>query len=261
MFASISTSFVLILAKLYLSSVCSSRGLQQALEQWIECLEEWKGMSGDTEGPWSTITQPCCVILLNNDENTPSSSENRTAAHKVLSVILFRLMLLGSEIEGSPHRVPAPIAWVAAHAYLLNLSISGAGAYGILQPAIVGAVLTNIRSWCRNSSVHRAAGGVSSEKGKGVPSNKGKGSGRGVAKKRGRGNGSAGAGDAESDSESLGESDEEHASGDGRSRRSRLAASSSDCGDVHELHTCVRLLKDCLASVPLASHQVNFYDP
>lgn len=178
-------------------------------------------------------------------------------------------MLLGSEIEGSPHRVPAPIAWVAARAYLLNLSISGAGAYGILQPAIVGAVLTNIRSWCRNSSVHRPAGGVPSEKGKGVHSdkmkgvlsNKGKGSGRGGATKRGRGNGSWGAGDAESDSESLCESDEEHASGGGRSRRSRLAASSSGCGDMYELHACVRLLKDCLASVPLASHQVNFCDP
>lgn len=246
----------------------SSREPQQALDPWIECLEAWRGTSasGDSEGPWSTITQPCCVVLSNNDENTPPSSENSIAAHKVLSVILFRLMLLGSEIEGSPHRAPAPIAWVAARAYLLNLSISGAGAYGILQPAIVGAVLTNIRSWCRNSSVHRPAGGAPSEKGKGVPSdkrkgvtiNKGKGNGRGGTKKRGRGNGSRGAGGAESDSESLGESDEEHASESGSSRRSKLAASRSDGGDMSELHACVRLLKDCLASVPLVSHQVNF---
>lgn len=69
----------------------TSWGLQQTLESWIRCLEAWRGIlaSGDSEGPWSTIAQPCCLVLSNDGENTPPSSKNLLTTYKASSVISF----------------------------------------------------------------------------------------------------------------------------------------------------------------------------
>ena len=91
------------------------------------------------------------------------------------------------------------------------------------------------------------AGGVSNSAGGG----KGKGKG---AKKRGREN---------ADAESDGESSDEDQSGvvQGGARKARLAVGGADRGFVPEVQACVGLLKACLASVPLGSHQVICGEP
>lgn len=153
------------------------------------------------------------------------------AAHKALTVILFRAMLLGDEVEGSPHRRPAAAAWAAGRAYLLMLSLPGAAAYGVLQPAVLGMVLTNLRSWCRNSSVYRPGGGAAAGK-------------KGPQKRR-RGEDAGGA--HESDDGNDGDGD-----GGGGGGHSAGGASGG------EVQACLKLVKACLACVPLASHQVSF---
>lgn len=134
----------------------------QALAPWVRCLEAWAGPQGSQQpdGPWPTMTQLSTAILpsSNPDLQTgrarrtpPTPSETPLAAHKALTVILFRVMLMGSEVQGSAHRAPAAAAWAACRAYLIMLSLPGAAAYGILQPAVLGLVLTNLRAWCRSS--------------------------------------------------------------------------------------------------------------
>eukprot|EP00903_Cladosiphon_okamuranus_P012149 g11397.t1 len=140
-------------------------------------------------------------------------------------------MLIGDDVEGSPHRRPAAAAWAAARAYLLMLSLPGAPAYGVLQPAVLGMVLTNLRSWCRNSTVYRPGGGGAAEKKKGP-------------QKRRRGE-DAGGGAEEGDSD-----DGDDGDGDGGRRRV-----SSGRASGAEVQACLKLLKACLACVPLASHQ------
>jgi len=176
------------------------------------------------------------------------------AAHKALTVILFRVMLLGDEVEGSPHRRPAPAAWAAARAYLLLLALPGAAAYGVLQPAVLGVVLTNLRSWCRNSNVYRPGGGGAGGAG-------GAGAGAGAEKKapqkRRRGedvvDDEAGGGG----SDDGGDSDED--GGGDRRRAGRGGGRNGGGGNAtgEEVAACLKLLKACLACVPLASHQVG----
>lgn len=210
------------------------------------------------------ITQPCAA-LLSSAASGPSAAAPSSegggggggapiAAHKALTVILFRVMLLGDEVEGSPHRRPAPAAWAAARAYLLLLALPGASAYGVLQPAVLGVVLTNLRSWCRNSNVYRPGGGGAGGAG-------GAGAGAGAEKKapqkRRRGEDAV---DDEADgagSDDGGDSDED--GGGGRRRAGRgggRGGGGSATGE--EVAACLKLLKACLACVPLASHQVGF---
>lgn len=154
------------------------------------------------------------------------------------------MLLAGAEVQSSPHRVPAPAAWLAGRAYLAMLSLSGAGAYGILQPAAVGLVLTNIRSWCRNSNVHRPGGGST-----------GKGGGAGLKGAQKRRHGAGGTEDASDDEDSEGE-----AEGGGRRGEAGLTRSAGGgAGEVDKVMECLRHVKACLDSVPLASHQVPFF--
>ena len=217
----------------------------QALGPWIKCLEIWsrKGNAAtqDKQGPWTTITQPCAEVL---SRANPSPAAPPTAggggvppiaAHKALTVVLFRAMLLGDEVDGSPHRRPAPAAWAAARAYLLMLSLPGAAAYGVLQPAVLGMVLTNLRAWCRNSSVYRPGGGGAGDKKKGP-------------QKRRRGEEAGGADEGDDGDDS----DDGHDAGG----RRRAAAGRASGGEVQ---SCLKLLKACLACVPLSSHQVRMF--
>lgn len=169
---------------------------------------------------------------------------------------------MGSEVQGSPHRAPAAAAWAACRAYLLMLSLPGAAAYGILQPAVLGLVLTNLRAWCRSSAVYASGGATAAVVIEGVgDAVGGAGAGAGGKKqgqqKRRRGGG-AGAG---SDSESDGGGGEGTRGGGRRKRRTVAVRGGGgderggSCGDVE---ACLRLLKACLACVPLASHQVSF---
>ncbi len=236
----------------------------QALGPWVKCLEAWARKGGveseeEEEGPWSVITQPCAALLSSAASGPAPSSEAGgggrgapIAAHKALTVILFRAMLLGDEVEGSPHRRPAPAAWAAARAYLLLLALPGAAAYGVLQPAVLGVVLTNLRSWCRNSNVYRPGGGAAGAGGAG-----GAGAEKKGPQKRRRGDDVA---DDEADgggSDGGGDSDED--GGGGRRRAGRGGGRSGGGGSAtgEEVAACLRLLKACLACVPLASHQVG----
>lgn len=214
--------------------------VSQALGPWIKCLETWSRKSSSTtqgeRGPWTTITQPCAAVLAraNPSPEAPPASDGGAppiAAHKALTVVLFRATLLGDDVDGSPHRRPAAAAWAAARAYLLMLALPGAPAYGVLQPALLGMVLTNLRSWCRNSSVYRPGGG-----GAGAGEKK-----KGPQKRR-RGEDSGGADDCDDGDES---------DGDAGGRRAAGRASGG------EVQACLKLLKACLACVPLASHQVS----
>lgn len=222
-------------------TLTSSRVVSQALGPWIKCLEAWsrkRGASGQgDQGPWTTITQPCAAVLSRANPSSAADGDAHApppiAAHKALTVILFRAMLLGDDVEGSPHRRPAVAAWVAARAYLLMLSLPGATAYGVLQPAVLGLVLTNLRSWCRNSSVYRPGGGGGEKK-------------QGPQKRR-RGEDAAGADDSDG-------GDDDGDGGDGGGRRAAAAAGRASGGEVQ---ACLKLLKACLACVPLASHQVE----
>lgn len=218
--------------------------LPQALRPWTKCLETWArkeisnapgpgnqddGNQGD-DGPWTTITQPCVQLLSKTSSPVPTQSLSAgpsLAAHKALPVVLFRVMLLGDDIEGSPHRTPSPAAWAAARAYLLMLSLPGAAAYGVLQPAVMGMVLTNLRSWCRNSAVYRPGGDAPGKKG--------------APQKRRRGD-AGGAAGSDGDSDGGGR-------GDGRR---------SGRGEREEVQACLELLKACLGCVSLAAHQVGF---
>lgn len=220
----------------------------QALGPWIKCLEAWarKGSNNSQagkEGPWTTITQPSAAVLSRADPSseTPSAQGSPLSAHKSLTVILFRIMLLGDDVEGSPHRNPSLSAWAAARAYLLMLSLPGAAAYGVLQPAVLGMVLTNLRSWCRNSSVYRPGGAGGSAAAMGEKK-------RGSQKRR-RSEEDDGADDDDDDSDGEGG----RGRGGGRRTVGRGAGGVSR-GD--EVQACLKLLKACLACVPLASHQV-----
>lgn len=209
------------------------------------------------------MTQPCTAVLSKaNQDNTDFPAKNRPpstgaplAAHKALTVILYRLMLLGDEVQGSSYRSPTPAAWAAGRAYLIMLSIPGAGAYGILQPAVLSIVLTNLRSWCRNSAVYRP-GGVSAVE---VPEDGAERSGKNKGpRKRRRETELVAAG---SDSESDGESHEESAGKGRRKGRKRAGARVPARGGVEvvatEVRAYMRLLNACLSCVPLASHQVR----
>lgn len=191
----------------------------------------------------------------------PSTAAPPLAAHKALTVLLFRVMLLGDEVQGSPHRAPAPAAWAAGRAYLLILSLPGAGAYGVLQPALVGVALTNMRSWSRNSAVHRS-GGVSEQSGGGDGAGAEGGVGgkkKGAAKRR-RAVKSAAGGDTESEAEESG--------GEAAPRRRRGQKAGTGVrggrgggggggeGASGQVLACLRLLKACMSCVPLTSHQV-----
>ncbi|CAM9823437.1 unnamed protein product, partial [Laminaria digitata] len=246
----------------------------QALKPWIRCLEAWAGPQGSqqTDGPWPTMTQQSTAILPSSNSDLqngparrrpPSSAPTETplAAHKALTVILFRVMLMGSEVQGSPHRAPAAAAWAAGRAYLLMLSLPGAAAYGVLQPAVLGLVLTNVRAWCRSSAVYRPGGGSAPAAGaavvvEGVGEAVG-GAGAGGEKKgqqKRRRQGEAGAG---SDSESDGGGGE-GARGGGKGKRRTVAVRGGGGergGSCSDVEACLRLLKACLAGVPLASHQ------
>ncbi|CBJ30347.1 conserved unknown protein [Ectocarpus siliculosus] len=220
----------------------------KALGPWIKCLEAWSrktnAAQGGEEGPWTTVTQPCTAVLSRADPSSetppPPPGTPPLAAHKALTVILFRVMLLGEETEGSPHRNPSPAAWAAARAYLLMLSLPGAAPYGVLQSAVLGMVLTNLRSWCRNSGVYRPGGG-------GAPGVEGGGVGRKKGpQKRRRGK------DAEEgeDGDSSDGGDEAGPRGVGR-----CAAGGGGRWSGGEVLACLELLKSCLACVPLESHQ------
>eukprot|EP00752_Nemacystus_decipiens_P008134 g7274.t1 len=207
----------------------------EAIRAWIKCLETWSRKGRTTnqgeQGPWTTITQPCAEVLsrANPSPGAPRTTDGGAPpipAHKALTVVLFRAMLLGDEADGSPHRRPAAAAWAAARAYLLMLSLPGAAAYGVLQPAALGMVLTNLRSWCRNSSVYRQGGGAGEKKK--------------APQKRRRGEDVGGADESDDGDES---------DGDAGGRRAAGRAS----GD--EAQACLKLLKTCLACVPLSSHQ------
>lgn len=223
--------------------------LSQALGPWIKCLEAWSRKpkpSQGGEGPWTTVTQPCTAVLSRADPSSetppPAPGTPTLAAHKALTVILFRAMLLGEETEGSPHRNPSPAAWAAARAYLLMLSLPGAAPYGVLQSAVLGMVLTNLRSWCRNSGVYRPGGG-------GAPGVEGGGGGRKKGpQKRRRGK------DAEE-----GEDGDSSDGGEEAGRRGvgRRAAGGGGRGSGGEVLACLELLKSCLACVSLESHQVG----
>lgn len=227
--------------------------MSQALGPWIKCLEAWvrKGSSGQAgkEGLWTTITQPSATVLsrATPSSETPPTRGSPIAAHKSLTVILFRIMLLGDDVEGSPHRNPSSSAWAAARAYLLMLSLPGAAAYGVLQPAVLGMVLTNLRSWCRNSGVYRPGGG-----GGGGGSAAAAGEKRRGNHKRRRGED---AGDGADDDDSDGEGGEGGGGGGAGGRRTAgRAGRHVSRGD--EVQACLKLLKGCLSCVPLASHQV-----
>lgn len=137
-------------------------------------------------------------------------------------------MLLGDDVEGSPHRTPSPAAWAAARAYLLMLSLPGAAAYGVLQPAVMGMVLTNLRSWCRNSGVYRPGGDAAGKKK--------------APQKRRRAEDGAEGSDDDGDSDGVG---------------GRRAAGKGGGGDRAGVQACLELLKGCLSTVSLASHQVG----
>lgn len=150
--------------------------------------------------------------------------------------------------QGSPHRTPAPAAWLAARVYLLMLSLPGAGAYGILQPAVVGLVLTNLRSWCRNSTVYGAVGS-----GSGTNASAGA-AGGGAATGAARGSQKRRRGGAASENCEGGEGEE--SDGEGRAGARRRRGGGGGSGDVEEVLACLRLLKACVGSVTLISHQV-----
>ncbi|CAM9604187.1 unnamed protein product, partial [Ectocarpus sp. 12 AP-2014] len=220
----------------------------KALGPWIKCLEAWSrktnAAQGEEEGPWTTVTQPCTAVLSRADPSSetppPTPGTPPLAAHKALTVILFRVMLLGDETEGSPHRNPSPAAWAAARAYLLMLSLPGAAPYGVLQSAVLGMVLTNLRSWCRNSGVYRPGGG-------GAPGVEGGGGGRkkGPHKRR-RGKDAEGGEDGDSSDGG------EEAGPRGMGRRAAGGGGRESGGEVL---ACLELLKSCLACVSLESHQ------
>lgn len=151
-------------------------------------------------------------------------------------------MLLGEETEGSPHRNPSPAAWAAARAYLLMLSLPGAAPYGVLQSAVLGMVLTNLRSWCRNSAVYRPGGG-------GAPGVEGGGGKKKGPQKRRRGKDAEGGEDGDSSDDG---GDEAGPRGVGR-----RVAGGGGRGSGGEVLACLKLLKSCLACVPLESHQVG----
>lgn len=222
------------------------------------------------------MTQPSSTVLSKggNEENTPpSSAATPLVAHKALSVVLFRVMLLGNEVQGSPHRDPAPAAWMAGRAYLLMLSLPGAGAYGILQPAVLGMLLTNLRSWCRNSVVYRP-GGVSAQAGvgdsgtaaaasAGAAASASAGGKRKGSQKRRRGSEAAGGYDSESGEESDGGGGSRTGAKKGRRGVGAARARGGGGGGMGgggrgEVLACVTMLNECLACVPLASHQVSF---
>lgn len=236
----------------------------QALAPWIKCLESWARPRGGAQSQaelWPIMTQPCSAVLSKAGGgysapslNTPPSNvAPPLAAHKALMVILFRIMLLGDEVQGSPHRAPAPAAWAAGRAYLLTLSLPGAGAYGILQPALIGVALTNMRSWSRNSAVHRS-GGVSEQSGggDGAGAEVGVGGKKKGPQKRRRAVKSAAAG---SDTES--EAEDNEGEGAPRRRGQKAGTRGKGPGASGEVFACLRLLKACLACVPLTSHQVG----
>ncbi|CAM9107694.1 unnamed protein product [Ectocarpus sp. 4 AP-2014] len=220
----------------------------KALGPWIKCLEAWShktnAAQGGEEGPWTTITQPCTAVLSRADPSSetppPPPGTPPLAAHKALTVILFRVMLLGEETEGFPHRNPSPAAWAAVRAYLLMLSLPGAAPYGVLQSAVLGMVLTNLRSWCRNSGVYRPGGG-------GAPGVEGGGVGRkkGPLKRR---RGEYAKGGEDGDSSDGGEETGPRGVG-------RRAAGGGGRGSGGEVLACLELLKSCLACVSLESHQ------
>lgn len=272
-------------AHTYANSLCHVSALfgsalpshPQALTPWISCLEAWGRLhrqEADIEtsnegnpGPWPIITQPASTILAkfsSTDDTRPSNAPS-LPAHKALTVILYRVMLLGDEVQGSPHRTPVVAAWVAGRAYLLMLALPGAGAYGILQPAVFGLVLSNVRSWCRTSNIHRpgsVSGKSGAEDSTAVVRSSADGGGKshGLQKRR-RGGQAIGSPEADSDADS--ENEEVEAGRKGR-RAATLALlkrggtnGNSAAGSGSEVYACIELVKACLASVPLASHQVG----
>lgn len=241
--------------------------VRQALGPWIKCLQAWaRQPAAQEQGPWATITQPAAALLSGIEDHQPAPARKNTrhsseppalAAHKALTVILFRVMLLGDEVQGSPHRAPSTAAWAAARAYLLMLSLPGAGAYGILQPAALGIVLTNLRSWCRNSSVHRPGGGAA-QAGSGDAAVLAEGGGNKKGpKKRRRGIEASGGSDDDGGGDSEGEGGRR--GGGGRNGRRAGGGGGGGSGSDGEVQACLVLVKACLACVPLGSHQVRVF--
>lgn len=276
----------------------------QALDPLLVCLAKWKRSGTAAQSLWPIMTQQASAVVSKaaGDEDGgvgagPSGSRGSAScgsvqlpAHRALMVVLTRVMLLGDEVQGSPHRAASPAAWRAARAYLRLLSLGGAGAYGFLQPAIVGTLLANIRAWCRNSAVYRpgGGGGGSNEWASGADDPAPKKASSHKRRRRGRGGGNHDESESEGEEEleDVGGGDGEDMSpgGGGAERNSRQASGRrgargrpgrragggsggsgkagggrgggvSVAGGVVE---CLSLIKACLANVPLASHQVRF---
>ncbi|CAM9946032.1 unnamed protein product [Choristocarpus tenellus] len=250
----------------------------KALGAWLVCLGTWRHESHIDEKIWPIITRPHEAIVQESgqgltDADDPDSTFSIPAI-RVLMVVLFRCMLLGHVDAASPHRTPSPAAWAAVRGYLGMLALPGATSYGVFQPALFGLALTNIRSWCRNSSVYRPGAKVHTSKDGGNGNDKsiiaGSTHGRDsraarLKRRRGRGGQEDDSEGGNTDEEDKDDEEDESGTGARRAgvgrgggrRTTRVGGAGGDNYEaVFSVPASINLLRASLSFVPISSHQV-----
>lgn len=221
----------------------------QAVKAWLDCLEAWDrhrssgiGSGDQMDGLWSMAARG--IRDLQQAGDAANAAGQDPSALRAVTVLLFRIMLFGEDVERFPSSVPSPVAWQASRAYLLMLSMPGAGAYGVLQPAAIGVTLNNVHAWCRNSAVFRPGG--ANRAANAITTT------RGPSKRRRRVSVDGSADERNEDS-----SGDESVGGQGHGVARRDGGKAGDVDPVDEVCGILRLIKACLSSMPLASHPAS----